>query len=380
MKEKRLKARDYDKHESLIVQTEGTARLQSIPHPLMLVEGLIPQGAIVMVAAPNHSGKTFFAAELARALALKVPFMGHFPVLNPQNTLFIEQDAPKIDTGRVIWAMIRKDWEFGPGDWSQDQPLEAMRFAWHEGLDLWKGLDCRRIINTANRQIFLQGYGKTGGDPIYDEHGDVVGWTELGEEESVRKGVKLIVYDSFRSMHTAEENDSGEMEAIVQDLKYIRAETGATQLILHHENAGGERPRGSTAIEAAMDLIFRLKRAHGTNLVTCDVTKARIIQPESFKYEIVSDEDDDGQAVKSVRWLSTMETKGSGAIDPNATTSDHLAAFIKTTPGVDRAALGSWATLQGVSPATLTRWLKRLKETEQVRAERDGTGTKYFPK
>jgi len=378
MREKRLSARQYDKHQDKVFSTESTSMLQSIPNPVMLVEGLIPQGAIIMVAAPNHSGKTFFAVELARALALNVPFMGHYPVKEPQNTLFIEQDAPKIDAGRVIWAMIRGDWEPGDPEWDRDQPLEAMRFAWHMGIDLWNGLDCRKIINTANKQSFLQGYHNQGGEPIYDQYGDEIGTEEFSSDSVSRDGVKLIVYDSFRSMHTAEENDSGEMEAIMQDLKYIRAETGATQLILHHENAGGERPRGSTAIEAAMDMIFRLKRTHGTNLVTCDVSKARIIQPESFKYEIISDEDEHGHPVKSVRWLSTIETKGSGSIDPNTITSDHLAAYIKTSIGAKHSAILDWGTVNGVSRSTINRWLKRLKEIEQIRAERDGDGTKYF--
>lgn len=368
------------------IQPDSIRSVLHIPKPPMLIDELIPRGAIVMVSGPSHTGKTFFAAELARALALKEPWGGYYSTPRAENTLFIEQDAPKLDTGRVIMAMIRHSW-IDPLVWQQDsptgveqQPLEALNFLWHKGLNLYNGQDAAKIVGSARLCSLHCGYRTYLTPPQFDANGDMVDPGGKETEESIRHGVGLIVYDSFRSLHTAEENDSGEMEAVVQELKWIREATGATQVILHHENAGGERPRGSTAIEAAMDTIFRLKRAANSNVVTCTVAKARIVQPESFKYQILSTEDEDGQITKSVKFLETIEAKGENEVPNNVVDSGALFLYIQSNQGCSRDDLKTWTALNGKSDATLTRWVNKLVAAGSLRVERDSTGARYWVK
>lgn len=368
------------------IPIEGISSIRSIPKPPMLVEDLIPRGAIVMVSGPSHTGKTFFAAELARALALKQPWGGNYEIPQAENTLFIEQDAPKLDTGRVIWAMVRNAW-IDPEVWAsqsptglEDQPLEALNFLWHKGLNLYNGQDAAKVAHTGRSCSFHGGFMSYFNPPRFDHNGDLIDAGGEQTEEAIRRGVGLIVYDSFRSLHTAEENDSGEMEAVMQELKWIREETGATQVILHHENSSGERPRGSTAIEAAMDTIFRLKRSPNSNVVICTVAKARIVQPESFKYQILSTEDEHGQAVKSVRFLENIEPKESNEIPENVVDSASLFKYIQSNSGLGRHELLGWGALNGKSEATLTRWISKLVKAGSLRVERDNQGARYWVK
>jgi hypothetical protein len=362
------------------IRPDGIGSIENIPHPPMLVEGLIPRGAIVMVSGPSHVGKTMFAADLLISLALKRPYMGEFEIKTSGNSLLIEQDAPKLDTGRVLWAMARDS--FDP-EWTHhhpeaSQPLDALNFLWHKGFNLYNGQDAARIVGSAKMCRYFGPFETYYTPPVFNSNGDLIdSGGEPLQEQHVRQGVDLIIYDSFRSLHTAEENDSGEMEAVVQELKWIREATGATQIILHHENAGGERPRGSTAIEAAMDTIFRLKRPSNSNIVTCTVSKARIIQPPSFKFRILSSETE-GKITKSVEFIETIEVKEQEAVQNNL--EDNFLAYIVSSQmsGVTRMAAIEWGILNDKSVRTIERWLAKMAQSDQIRVERTKEGARYF--
>lgn len=365
---------------------DGIGSIKSLPKPPMLIDEIIPRGALVMISGPSHVGKTFFAIEIMKALALKEPWGGYFSVPQSENALLIEQDAPKADAGRVIWSMVKNSY-IDPLVWQQDsptgveqQPLEALNFLWHKGLNLFNGQDAAKIASTGRSCLFNMGYRTYLTPPQFDSHGDLLDPGGQEHLKSTRHGVGLIVYDSFRSLHTGDEDESGDMEAIVQELKWIREETGATQLILHHDNASGLRPRGSTAIEAGMDTIFRLKRAANSNVVTCTVAKARIVQPESFKYQIISTEDEDGQITKSVKFLETIEAKEENEVPNNVVDSGALFLYIQSNQGCSRDDLKTWTALNGKSDATLTRWVNKLVAAGSLRVERDSTGARYWAK
>jgi KaiC/GvpD/RAD55 family RecA-like ATPase len=352
------------------IELEGAGQLQDIPEPTMLVEGLIPQGAIIMIEGPSHTGKTFFAFELARAIATSQPFLGHYRVGPRGNTLVVEQDSPKVDAGRVAWAMFRDQYEereyLGFRD---DQPLDGIAFAWHQGLDLWNGNDVASIIRAAN-EVEVHAL-ETDPVPTYDENGDQDGW------EHITAGVKLVILDSFRSLHTAEENDSTEMELIMQDIKWMRSQTGSTILIVHHENADGTRPRGSTAIEAAADMIFKVGRRKNSTLVTLQVTKGRIVQPNGLQYQIVTTKLEDGTLRKHVRFVKEIAPQGADEEEEKSGGSmGDMQALIYGEPRT-RVELLQWAEATNVSRATIDNWLKELKEMGLITGTRSAVGTTY---
>ena len=90
--------------------------------------------------------------------------------------------------------------------------------------------------------------------------------TKLGDKfiqniikESKEKEITIIIFDSLRSIHNANENDSTEMQKILDLLKTISRE-GITVIFTHHHRKQGmfnkkgdpEASRGSSAINAAI--------------------------------------------------------------------------------------------------------------------------------
>jgi RecA-family ATPase len=66
----------------------------------------------------------------------------------------------------------------------------------------------------------------------------------------------LIVYDSFRQAHTADENDSGEMADLMGRIKRIGTRSGAASVIVHHvakASEGAITSRGAGEIDGSAD-------------------------------------------------------------------------------------------------------------------------------
>jgi hypothetical protein len=96
-------------------------------------------------------------------------------------------------------------------------------------------------------------------------------------KEMKEKGCKVLMLDSLRSMHDAEENDSTEMQGILDYLKEI-ARNEITVIFTHHhrkrhpldKSQSADASRGSSAINAAISGHISLdeeKRENGTFLI-----------------------------------------------------------------------------------------------------------------
>lgn len=97
-------------------------------------------------------------------------------------------------------------------------------------------------------------------------------------EECKKYGITLVIFDSLRSIHNAKENDSTEMQEVMDHLKiFVRA--GITVIFTHHHKKkplrdekfdDAEATRGSTAINAAVSGHISLeeeKREEGLFLI-----------------------------------------------------------------------------------------------------------------
>jgi hypothetical protein len=79
--------------------------------------------------------------------------------------------------------------------------------------------------------------------------------------EAKSQGIGLVIFDSLRTIHGADENDSGTMQAVMDRLKRLTRE-GLTVIFTHHSrkpspgkqstDSNGEETRGSSAINAAV--------------------------------------------------------------------------------------------------------------------------------
>lgn len=345
---------------------ESASQLENIPKPPMLIDGLIPQGAIVMISAPAYTGKTFYALEVARAVGMKVPFMGEFETVHRGNVLIIEQDSPRYDTGRAMWSMLKESYAPEAREILGYNEFDTIYFSWHPEIDLQNEEHIHRIVHTANGlSTFIGGQGEVYKVPIFDDDGDVVGYSEEVTSGEYLEGCSLIIFDTLRAMHSAEENESGPMEAIMQKLKWIRSKTGATIILLHHDNKSGEgmnSSRGSTAIPAAVDNFYSLKADHRSRTISCITQKARAIQSDSFKFRINTLED----GSKNLEYLGKIQNNSSRE-DEVFLSESSLYAFIESSEeGITNPELLEWASLNQKSESTVRRWLATLVRERKV--------------
>lgn len=355
-----------------VLVTEGAADLRVVPRPPMLIEEIIPEAAIVLVSGPAYSGKTFFALEAARSVALGTPFMGQWNPARRGNVLIVEQDAPRYDMGRALWAMLRKDWEEEGDEHRASEgysDVDGIRIAWHPGLNLLNRADASAIIETANSLRTFRGVDfRQVPEVTYAEDGSVatIDMVEVEVDHDFH-GAALIVLDTMRALHKGEENDSGEMETVIQNLKFIRQQTGAAIIAIAHDNAGGTRTRGSTAWDGGVDSEYNVVGSRKKRHSTVVVRKARAIRPPDFRYTISTTEV--GNATyKSVEFKEMLdeqaeeEAKNEPALSGPATLLAYLGSRLESS----REEIGDWCGLNGHNVRTVERWLKKFIDEGQV--------------
>jgi len=340
----------------------------------MVIEELLPVGALTLVSGQPYSGKTFFALEAARAVATGAPFMGKWKVERPGNVLIVEQDSPKYDTGRALWAMLAEQVNNDDprAEWSSADPI---RIAWHPGLDLAARLDAMRIIATANSLYTWRGesyYER----PVLDDTGDVIMVRE--EFDHGYRGASLIILDSSRSLHRGKEDKSDDMEAVMQNIKLIRMETGAAIILIAHDNAGGEKTRGSTAIPASVDTEYAITRRKAARDHGVFVRKARAIAPQEFRYTITTTEDEKIGTLKRVDFKEYMEQAEEPEEEAVEEARGVLMRFIADGPKSLSPDLAVWAEQHGVPPRTLKKYLADGLETGYLTVSYRNEGRKRF--
>lgn len=274
---RRPDARNLRDRGSYIIQTSN--EFSDIKPPEMLIEGLIPRRSITLVTGAKYTGKTFFALEAMRAVAAamlddSVKFMGKWAVKSAGYVMLLEQDSPDWDTGRAL-AMMLRDYHARLGDRRSD-----IGAVWHPGVDMLDGFAVEKIVATA------MAHAGSEQDDWMDNQGN---W------HTTRRGPELIVLDSGRSLHRGDENESSDMEIFMQNVKFIRDNTGAAIILIAHDGAKGDRTRGSTAIDAAADSEFAVSKHHGVQRV--HIRKSRAISPGDFRYRILTDEATDTKQV-----------------------------------------------------------------------------------
>lgn len=188
-----------------------------------LVDGLICRGDISMFLGESNSGKSMLAQSLAVNVAEgRTSWLDKtLSVENPRSYILDEENP-------------------------RDVILHRMKGF---GLSV-KGAENIRYVSDAGVRLD----SKQGARKVLDE---ALAW-EPG----------LIIIDSLTRVHTSSENDAGEMARVFNDgIRPLARATGATVIILHHENKGDSsnafaKARGTTDIPAALDSGLRVARLH----------------------------------------------------------------------------------------------------------------------
>lgn len=223
-----------------------------------MVAGVIERGANGFIAAEPKTGKSFLAADLAIALATGTPWLD-FAVMWPTKVALVSrEDNPKLTAWRLGHLMT------GRG-------LGAAQIA---------RLEANLYVNTRQQTPSLM-LDKPG------EMAELVGAIK-------QRGIEFVILDVLNVLHAADENDNTQMAAVLQKVKSIQRDTGASIGILHHYSKNDsatritQRLRGASAIAGFAEWIVGISMSDedmGIRQVNFELKAAQPPQPVYFCIE-----------------------------------------------------------------------------------------------
>jgi len=300
------------------------------PERPYLVEGVLTQGALALLSAESFVGKTWFGLELARSVSTGAPFMGKYAV-SRGGVLYIGQDGSDDEYLRQWKKLVKSRWDewrkwpgwqtwravlrgkfVSSGKLPDPPPLhpfnERIRFEFNRALGIDLSDDVMKIGLTALRT----------------EHsrGEVWGADEAGvrsiDPDATERGVKLIIFDAGHSVFFGNENDSGEVQNVMTNLRQLASATGATVLLMTHLNkwnpalklmkVSENRVRGSGVFQSAPDWHMQLHRGQGKHEVYAFQLKDRAgNRCRSFIYSMIFSDEAEQMSLEHLREMTEDE-------------------------------------------------------------------------
>lgn len=227
-----------------------------------LVQGLLTPSSVSLIYAESNHGKSWFAIELAHAVAAGIPFLGCEVEKCP--VVYVVAEGVAGFKKRIAAYQKRRGF--------RSIPL----FMIEDSLDLLHNAkaDTKALIETVQ---------------------------DIGKEVSP---VGLVVIDTLaRVAGSGDENSAEDMGRFNERIAEIVRETGAHVSIIHHSGKDGSRgARGSSALRAAVDTEAKVEKSEN-QIFTITVTKQRdqeFISPIHFKLEpVVIGKNSKGEIVES---------------------------------------------------------------------------------
>jgi hypothetical protein len=201
-----------------------------------MIDRLIPEGAIIMFAGKRASFKSWLADHMAICLAKGEPYLG-FHTNSQHTSLIIDVENNPIMLSERLNQLQRNE---------KTLILKDETFRWEKHSE------------------WLLDYCKT-------------------------NNIKLVINDTFRRSHDADENDAGEISSLFQTHLQKFKDAGITLLLLYHLRKGlsGMRTaemdlmdelRGSSELVNLPDVIFVIDRKRGSNTAIIHQVKNRFAQ------------------------------------------------------------------------------------------------------
>ena len=189
------------------------------------IEGVMSTGALIILVGQSGSGKTFYALEMAASLSDGSDFFGN-----------------KVKQSSVLYV------------------------------------DLEGRLHMRNRIRALKQHKNRDSSKLSIAFGDLDLATESGQAILTEKSASydVVIIDTFRASHSANENDSGEMASVLTFLLRLTWQ-GKNVILVHHSGKQGEsensKIRGSSAIRAAANSVIFLSRRGDSIKVECDKAK-----------------------------------------------------------------------------------------------------------
>ena len=247
-----------------------------------LVDGLFPLPSLSIVYGPPAALKSLLLMDLAACVVKGAPWL-ETPNSRPGNP---KETAP----GAALWL------DLDNGSRRTHERIEAIGRA--HGL-------------TPDAPLFYVSMPSPWPDASDQDH-----MYDL-RRRIILHDIKLVIIDNLGAIRGNVEENSAEMMRIMQPLRQLCEQTGTAIVIIHHQNknAGsnraGDRLRGHSCIEAALDLALCVGRDDRSSLVTIQSTKTRDIDVVPFGADFSYEHKDGTTELRRARfWGASIEDTG----------------------------------------------------------------------
>lgn len=227
----------------------GASEIRSLPKPVYLIEGVMPEGALFQVFGETGAYKSFVMLDVIASVANGIDWMGH-AVTTAGPVAFILAEGG-YDAGIRIEA------------WMQAHP----------------GASDEKIAYSIEEQLDLMN------ESVVDAIMDDLEAYRLARfpDESWR----MIVFDTQADhMPMGDEDKAHDFTVIKQAIQRIALATGAAVGLVHHTGHNKLRERGSSRQRQALDVVMRV---HANQITNEKQKGAPKFEPIPFTVEPVAD-------------------------------------------------------------------------------------------
>ncbi len=209
-----------------VLSIEDMNKIQS---PGWLIHEAIPAQSLIQIFGREGHGKTFVTLDMALRIASGTPWMGERPV---------HQGKVVYVAGEGITGLKKR-----VGAWMHHNGMDAshLRTFWvvPEPVQLGEDIHVAGIVNSI-------------------------------ESTTGSRQCDLIVFDTqARCTAGIDENSAEEMGVVVEALDWLRLETGAAIVLIHHSPYNVERGRGSSVVPGALDTVIGVAKRDHIVTLTC---------------------------------------------------------------------------------------------------------------
>ena len=190
-------------------------QLGDLTPPEWIIESIVPSNSLVVLIAPPKSLKSFLVLDWAMHIAIAMDWHGY-----------------QVKRGEVIYV-------YAEGASGLQQRVKAWKF--------YNQIQGRYGVLFLPRRVLL------------NEGPDANALVDAILSRSPEP--RLIIIDTLARNMAGDENSTEAMSAFVRGCDYVREETGATVVVVHHTGHAAEgRARGSSVLPAAADTLIQLTR------------------------------------------------------------------------------------------------------------------------
>lgn len=202
------------------------------PEPLDFVLPGMLSGTVGALIAPGGAGKSWFALEASIALAGGPDFLG-LGIRQTGDVLYLSAEDPAL-------AIAHR--------------LHTVSYAVRDTVDdIAAHLE---IVSLMGRAVDL----------------NQKVWSE--SVKKMAKGKRLVILDTLRRFHCADENNGGEMASLLGILEGIAGDTGASILFLHHAGKGSVLNGGGDIQQASRGSSVLTDNVRGGQINMAGMTEA----------------------------------------------------------------------------------------------------------